>query len=122
MGIPAPLRTDGPLWTYNILAPGPIWGAGDITTNLNWGSQPGRPSVRVAIPPVKHTTVDGVATSRRALHAVRVFLHKEIVTGATRSTSGVLKDPPVINWKDVSGPIPVDKTLSEYPPEPLLIF
>ena len=43
------------------------------------------------------------------LHAVRVGLHKEIITGATRSTAGVLKDPPVINWKDASGQIPVDK-------------
>ena len=78
--------------------------------------------IQGVIPPVNQTTADGVATYIRALHAVLAVLHKEIVMGATRSTSGVLKDPPVINWKDVSGPIPVDKTLSEYPPEPLLIF
>ena len=48
-------------------------------------------------------------TSRRALHAVCAVLHKEIVTGAMNITSGVLKDPLVINHKDASGTIPVDK-------------
>ena len=61
-------------------------------------------------------TADGVATSRRDLHAVHVFLHKEIVTDATRSTAGVLKDPLVINWKDASGPIPVDINTVGIPP------
>ena len=58
---------------------------------------------------VNQTPTDGVTTSRRDLHAVHSVIHKEIVTGATSSTAGVLKDPPVINWKDASGPIPVDK-------------
>ena len=69
--------------------------------------------IQVAIPPVNQTTADGVATSRGDLYAVRTVPHKEIVTGATRSTLGVLNDPPVINWKEASGPIPVDKKLSE---------
>ena len=62
-------------------------------------------------------TADGVATSRRDLHAVHVFLHKEIVTDATCSTAGVLKDPLVINWKDASGPIPVDINTVGIPPQ-----
>ena len=54
-------------------------------------------------------TADGVATNRRALYAVHEVIHKEIVTGTTCSTAGVLKYPPVLNWKDMSGPIPVDR-------------
>ena len=54
--------------------------------------------IPVVIPLVKKTTVDGIA----------VF-HKEIVTGATRSASGALKDLLVINWKDASRPIPWDR-------------
>ena len=54
-------------------------------------------------------TADGVATNRRALYAVREVLHKDIVTGTTCSTEGVLKYSPVVNWKDTSGPIPVDR-------------
>ena len=61
------------------------------------------------IPPVNQKTVDGVATSRGDLHAVCTVLHKEIVTGTTRSTAGVLKDFLVKNWNNASGPIPVDR-------------
>ena len=61
--------------------------------------------------------MDGVATSRRALHEVRVFLHKDIVTGATHSTVGVLKNHLVINWKDASGPIQVDRNTVVIPPK-----
>ena len=45
-----------------------------------------------------------------------MFLNKEIATGATRRTAGVLKDPPVKNWKDRSGTIPVDKNTVEILP------
>ena len=65
---------------------------------------------------VNKNTSDGVAISRRDLHAVRAILHKEIVTGATCITAGVLKDPPVINWKDTSGTIPVDRNTIGIPP------
>ena len=65
---------------------------------------------------VNQTTADGVATSRGALHVVCTVLHKDIVTGATCSTVDVLKYPPVINWKEVSRPIPVDKNTSVIPP------
>ena len=58
---------------------------------------------------VNQTTVDGVVTSIRDLHVVHAVLHKEIVTGAMHSTAGVLKDPPVVNWKDTGGMIPVDR-------------
>ena len=60
--------------------------------------------------------MDGVATSGRDLHAVRAILHKEIVKGETHSTAGVLKDPPVVNWKDKIGTIPVDRNTFEIPP------
>ena len=60
--------------------------------------------------------MDGVATSRRDLHAIRAVLCKEIITSATRSTAGVLKDPLVINWKYKSGPITVDKNTVVIPP------
>ena len=58
---------------------------------------------------VNQTTTDRVTTSRGDLHAVRAVLHTDIVTGATRSSVGVLKDPLVINWKGEIRPIPVDK-------------
>ena len=41
LGVPAPLRTDGPPWTDNILVPSPAWGTGGTATNLNWGSHLG---------------------------------------------------------------------------------
>ena len=73
--------------------------------------------IQGVIPPVNQTTADGVKTSRRALHAVHEVLHKEIVTGATRITAGVLKYPLVINWKDASGTIAVDKKTVGIPPQ-----
>ena len=42
------------------------------------------------------------------MHTVRVVLYKDIVTGATSSAARVLKYPPVVNWKDTGGEIPVD--------------
>ena len=56
-----------------------------------------------------HVSTDGVAKSGRALHAVRAVLHKDIVTSATHSAAGVLKDSPVVNWKDTDRTIPVDR-------------
>ena len=53
---------------------------------------------------------------------VRTVPHKEIVTDGTRSAAGVLKDPPVINWKDMSGPITVDKNTFGIPPIPTTQF
>ena len=47
---------------------------------------------------------------------VRGVLHKEIVMGAKRSAVGVLKDPPVINWKYTSGTTPVDRNTVGIPP------
>ena len=38
--------------------------------------------IQGVIPPVNQTTVNGVVTSRRDLHAVRTVLYREIVTGA----------------------------------------
>ena len=60
--------------------------------------------------------MDGFAKIRRALHGVIAVLHKEIPTGATRSTAGVLKDPIVIDRNDASGPIQVDKNTVGIPP------
>ena len=65
---------------------------------------------------VNQTTMDGVTTSGMALYAVRAFLHKEIVTGATRSAAGVLKYPLVVNWKNASGKIPQDRNTIGMPP------
>ena len=58
---------------------------------------------------VNQTTADGVAKGGRALHAVCAVLHKVIITAATRSAAGVLKDPPMVNWKYASGQIPQDR-------------
>ena len=66
--------------------------------------------IQCAIHTVNQTTSDGVATCRRDLHAVHAVLHREIVTGATHSTAGVIKDPPVVNWKDTSGTNPQVRT------------
>ena len=72
--------------------------------------------IQGVIPTVNQTTADAFVTSRRALHAVHAFLNKEIVTDATRITVDALKDPPVKNWTDASGPIPVDKNSAGIPP------
>ena len=48
--IPAPLRTDGTLWTDNILVPSQSRGASVTATNLNWGIQPGGPYSSVSVP------------------------------------------------------------------------
>ena len=72
--------------------------------------------IQGVIQSVNQKTADGVATSGWNLHAVRAVLHKEIVTGATRSAAGVLKYPPVVNWKGASGTIPVDRKTVEMPP------
>ena len=72
--------------------------------------------VQGVIPPFNQTTAYGVATSRRALHAVCEVLHKDIVTGATCSTAVVPNDPLVINWKDAGESITVDKNTVGIPP------
>ena len=72
--------------------------------------------IPVVILPMNQTAAYGVATSRRALHVVHAVLHKEIVTGATCSAAGVLKDPSVVNWKDTGGTIPVDTNTFGIPP------
>ena len=59
----------------------------------------------------------GVATSGRYLHAVCAVIHKEILKGAARKAVGVLKDPPVVNWKDTGGMIPVDRNTVGIPPQ-----
>ena len=58
---------------------------------------------------VNQMTMDRVATSGWTLYVVHAVLHKEIVTGATRSAAGVLKDTPVVNWKKNNGTIPRDR-------------
>ena len=73
--------------------------------------------IQGVILPVTQTITDGVATSGRVFHVVRAVLHKEIVTGATRSTAGVFKDTPVANWKDASGPIPQGRNTIVMPPQ-----
>ena len=72
--------------------------------------------IQGVIPLFSQTTVDGVATSGRSLHAVRAVTHKDIIIGATCSTAGVLKDPLVVNWKDTSGKILVDRNTAVIPP------
>ena len=50
LGVPAPLRTDGPPWTDNILVSSPAWVTGGNVTNPNWGIQPGGPYGIVVVP------------------------------------------------------------------------
>ena len=50
LGVPDPLRTNGPPWDDNILAPSPAWGTGVTSTNSNWVSQPGGPYGSVSVP------------------------------------------------------------------------
>ena len=49
LGVPAPVMTNGPPWTDNILVSSPDWVAGDTGTSPNWGSQPGGPYGSVSI-------------------------------------------------------------------------
>ena len=50
LGVPDLLRTDGPPWTDNLLAPSPSWGDGGTTTNRNWVIQTGGPYESVSVP------------------------------------------------------------------------
>ena len=72
--------------------------------------------VQGVIPPVNQTTADGVATSGWTFHAVRAVLHKDIVPSVTCSAAVALKYPLVVNWKDTSGKIPVDRNTVRMPP------
>ena len=65
--------------------------------------------IQRVIMPVNQITADGVATSGRGFYEVGAVLHNEIVTGAMRSSAGVLKDPLVENWRDKGKTIPVDR-------------
>ena len=58
-------------------------------------------------PSVHQATGDGLLACGRDLHVVRAGLLEEIVTGATPSAARVFKDPPVVNWKVASKPIPI---------------
>ena len=71
---------------------------------------------RGVMPLVNQRTTNGVATSRRVFNSLHAVLYKDIVTSAPRNTAGVCKDPLVINWKDASGLIPVDKNTVVIPP------
>ena len=48
-GFPAPLRTNGPPWTDNILDPSPGWVNGGNATNQKWLRQYVGPYVSVAV-------------------------------------------------------------------------
>ena len=72
--------------------------------------------IPVVVPPVNQMTTDGVVTSGRALYVVRAVLRKEIFKGATCSAAGVLKDPPMVNWKDSSRTVPLDRNTVGMPP------
>ena len=72
--------------------------------------------IPVVIPPVNQMTMDGVAASGSTLHAIHAVLHTEIVTGAARSAARVLKDPLVLNWKDVGRTNPQDRNTLRIPP------
>ena len=50
LGVPAPLRTDGPPWNDNILAPIPAWVTGGTSTNTKWLRQPGQLYGSVSVP------------------------------------------------------------------------
>ena len=41
-------------------------------------------------------------------HGVSTVLYEDIVTGVVPSAAHVSKDPPVVNWKVASRPIPID--------------
>ena len=65
--------------------------------------------IQGVILPVNQTTAYGVTKIRGALHTIRTVLHKEIFMGTACITTGVLKYPTVVNWRDTNGPIPVDR-------------
>ena len=50
LGVPDPLRTNGPYWIDNILVPIKSWGVGGTLKNLNWGSRPGVRCDSVSVP------------------------------------------------------------------------
>ena len=62
--------------------------------------------IPVIVPPFNQTNADEVVASGSTFHAVRAALHKEIVMGLARSAARILKDPPVVNWKDAGSTTP----------------
>ena len=64
--------------------------------------------IQGVIPPFHQATAGGVSTCGGDLHAVRTVLSEEIFMGAAPSAVRVFKDPPVLNWKVASRPIPID--------------
>ena len=64
----------------------------------------------------------GLRQVKGDFHVVRVVLHKEIVMGGTRSAVGDLKDPPVVNCKDGSGMIVLDRNTVKIPPRDTTLF
>ena len=64
---------------------------------------------------VHQVTTDEVLACVGVLHAVRTVLLEEIVTNASPNTAPVFKDPPAYAYR-----FQLIRTLSEYPPEPLL--
>ena len=50
LGVPTPLRTNGPPWTDNILVLRSDWVTGGTATNTNRGIQPGVTYGSVAVP------------------------------------------------------------------------
>ena len=49
LGVLDLLRTKGPYWIDNIMAPITYWGVGGTVTNLNWGSQPDGQQIGVSV-------------------------------------------------------------------------
>ena len=107
LGVPDPLRTNGPPWNDNILAPIPDWGTGGTTTNPNWGSQPGGTYGSVAGPwsgpvcAIPDYFRRSPENTRIAAHRVRDNLLREnyMVRMQSLSTScSILRDCLVNRW------------------------
>ena len=104
----APLRTDGPHWTDNILVTSPSWGTIGTATNLNWGSQLGGNYGSIAVPwsgPI-HSMPDYVRRSpentRSAARHVCDDLLQENCMARVQSlftSRRILRDR-LVNWQD----------------------
>ena len=100
--VPDFLRTNGPAWTANLLAPHPSWGGGGSTTNPNWGSKYGRVSGSVSVPrnrpvcvlPIFHRRIS--ENMRTAAHRVCDNLLRGNRLERMQSSSTFRK--PIRNW------------------------
>ena len=90
LGVPDFLRTNGPAWTANLLAPHTSWGDRGSSTNKNRGSQSEGHSDSVSIPWNRPTRV-------YPIYHCRIFEHTR--SAARRVRDDLIRANPLVRMK-----------------------